>query len=172
MMKEIWKEVYGFDHLYEISNQGRLRTKYAGKRGYVKDYSFINPLDNGHGYLRFNLRLNHKQKTVYVHQLVAEAFIDNPFGYKEINHKDENKKNNCVDNLEWCDHKYNQNYGSLGQKISTAHCRKIRCIENGMVFESLTDAAKTLNVAKTAISNCLNGRSKISCGYTWEYVNV
>lgn len=171
-MEEIWKEVYGYDHLYEISNKGRLRTKYSGKRGYTKDYKLITPLDNGHGYLKFNLRLNHKQKTVYVHQLVAEAFIENPNGYMEINHKDEDKKNNHVDNLEWCERKYNQNYGTLGIRLSVSHSRKIRCKENGMIFDSITDAAKKMNTCKTAISNNIHGRSKTSCGYTWEYINV
>lgn len=171
-MEEIWAEVYGFDHLYEISNLGRLRTKFAGKRGYTKEYRIIEPLNNGKGYLRFNLRLNGKQKTAYVHRLVAEAFISNPNGYKEINHKDENKANNCSDNLEWCNHLYNQNYGTLGERVGTIRKKKIRCIESGIIYDSLTEASKAMSVCSTAINNCLKKRSKTCCGYTWEYVDV
>ena len=169
---EEWKEVYGFDHLYEISNYGHLRTKYAGKRGYTKDYRNIEPINNGNGYLRFNLKCNGVQRTVYVHKLVAEYFIENPNGYTEVNHKDEDKTNNHVNNLEWCTHKYNSNYGTRNERASRLNCKRIRCIETEQIFQSITEAAKEMNVVKTSISNCVNGRSATAAGYTWEYVDV
>lgn len=169
---EIWHEVYGFDHLYEISSLGRLRTKYAGKRGYTNEYHYIEPLNNGNGYLRFNLRCNKTQRTVYVHKLVAEYFIDNPYGYTEVNHKDENKKNNCVDNLEWCSHIYNTNYGTMPDKIRHKKSKRIKCVETNQVFGSLKEAAEVMNVSNTSISNCINRRSKTAAGYTWEYIDV
>lgn len=169
---EEWKEVYGFDVLYEISNQGRLRTRHYSDKGYQKDYRYIEPRENNKGYLNFNLRKRGLQKTVYVHRLVADAFIENPCGYSEVNHKDENKKNNTVDNLEWCEHVYNCNYGSRGRKIGERTSRAVICIEKNVVYDSLNKAAEAFGVGVTAISNCLNGRSKSCCGYTWAYKDV
>lgn len=169
---EEWKEVYGFDYLFEISNLGRVRTKYYGKLGYKPEYRFIEPLDNGRGYLRLNVRSNCKQKTVYIHRLVANAFIPNPKGYPEINHKDENKKNNNVDNLEWCSRVYNSNYGTIKERIGKKHSLKVICVELNIVYNSVREAAEAFDVCITAVSNCLNGRSKSCAGYTWRYADV
>lgn len=167
---EHWKEVLGFDVLYEVSNLGRVRTRYNRFTGYTDDYNYLEPIDNGTGYLRFNWFLNGKQKTVYLHSLVANAFLDNPNNYNEINHKDENKLNNTVDNLEWCDHNYNCNYGTRNKRLSEKTGVKIRCVETGIVYDSLKDASEKMNVVKSAINNCLKGRSKTCSGYRWEYV--
>lgn len=166
---EEWKEVYGFDILYEISNLGHVRTKYVKNRGYTSEYHDCKPLDNGHGYLRFNWTSNGKHRTVYVHRLVAEYFIDNPNGYPEVNHIDENKTNNTLNNLEWCDRQYNNSYGTKNIRAAKKTRRKIRCNETGIVYDSLKAASEDMEICKTAISNCLNNRSKSSCGYTWSY---
>lgn len=169
---EIWEEVYGFDSLYEISNLGRLRTKHHGARGYQKEYRYIEPRDNGKGYLCFNLKSNHTQKTVYVHRLVANAFVANPNKHTEINHKDENKRNNSADNLEWCSHINNCNYGTRNERAKAKRTRKIICNETGVIYNSVEQAAEIMGVGKTAISNCLHGRTKTCAGYTWRLVNV
>ena len=169
---EVWKEVFGYDVLYEVSNLGRVRTRYSKMTGYSKDYRFVKPSDNGNGYLRFNWKLNGRSKTVYLHRLVAEYFIPNPNSLNEINHKDENKQNNCVDNLEWCDHKYNCKYGTRNDRSAQKNRKKIVCVETGRIFESSTQAASELNVNVTAISNCLRGRSKSCSGYRWQYVHA
>lgn len=166
---EEWKEVYGFDILYEVSNLGNVRTKYVKNKGYTQEYHECKPIDNGNGYLRFNWTSNRKHHTVYIHRLVALAFIDNPNGYPEVNHKDENKSNNAADNLEWCDRTYNANYGTKPERTAQKNKMKIKCNETGIIYGSLKEAATDMNVRNTAISNCLNGRSKSSCGYTWSY---
>lgn len=171
-MYEEWKEVYAFDILFEVSNLGRIRTKYHGKQGYKKEYRYIEPLDNGKGYLRINIKRNGNQKTVYIHRLVAEAFVPNPDGFVEINHKDENKKNNSADNLEWCTHLYNCHYGTRNERTGRAHAKKIVCVELNKIYDSLREAAKDMDVGKTAISNCLKGRSKSCAGYSWRYADV
>ena len=167
---EEWKEVYGFDILYEVSNLGNVRTKYVKNRGYTSEYHYCEPIDNGKGYLRFNWTNNGKHKTVYVHRLVAQSFIPNLHNYTEVNHIDEDKTNNSACNLEWCSRSYNMNYGT-GKERAANKCKvKVKCNETGIIYSSLDEAAQDMNVVKTAISNCLNGRAKSSCGYTWSYV--
>ena len=171
-MTEIWKEIYGYDVLYEISNMGRVRTKHHGKFGYQKDYRYIDPIDNGNGYLRLNLKNNHSQKTVYIHRLVATYFLENPNGWPEVNHKDENKHNNHVDNLEWCTRVYNANYGTNLKRGADKRKKPIICVETGIVYGSLQEAADSVNVVRTAIDNCLKGRSKTCSGFRWRYADV
>lgn len=169
---EEWKEVLGFDVLYEVSNLGRVRTRYSKEKGYTKEYRFVEPTDNGKGYMRFNWKLNGRSKTVYLHRLVAEYFIFNPEGLTEVNHKDENKSNNSADNLEWCTHLYNCEYGTRNIRTAALNSKKIICVETGMIYDSVTDAAKRFGVCITSMSNCLNGRSKSCSGYTWRYLDV
>lgn len=172
MDNEVWKEVYGFNVLYEVSNKGRVRTRYTSGKYYSKDYTYLEPCDNGNGYLRFNWSTGKCRKTVYVHRLVAEAFIPNPMGYLEVNHIDEDKSNNSVDNLEWCNRDYNTHYGTRIKRSSSKRERPIECIDTGVIYPNFKSVLTELNVGKTALSNCLNGRSKSCSGMRWRYVNV
>lgn len=169
---EVWKEVYGFNVLYEISNLGRVRTKYSPGGFYTGEYVYLSPSDNGHGYQRFNWSTGKTNQTVYVHKLVAQAFIPNPNGYDEVNHKDENKSNNASSNLEWCSHRYNAAYGTRNIRASEKRCVKVECVETGVIYNSVKEAAVRHGVGITAISNCLNGRAKSCAGKTWRRVNV
>ena len=105
-MKEIWKDIIGFEGVYEISSYGRVRSVKSGrilstsKCGGCRGYAGVCLSKNGKSYGRL------------VHRLVAEAFIPLVEGLSEVNHRDEDKTNNRVENLEWCDHRYNMNYGS------------------------------------------------------------
>lgn len=123
-MKEIWKDIcfiengviYDYTNLYQISNLGNL--KYLPKKAGIherKEKICKGYLDKD-GYYRAYLCKNGKIKTIGVHRLVALMFIPNEFNYKQINHKDENKQNNNVNNLEWCDCKYNINYGTRTER--------------------------------------------------------
>ena len=125
-MAEKWKDIKGYENIYQVSNLGRIRSldriyvqpsrwgtsmlkKYKGK--------VLNPTDNGNGYLIISLRDdNRKRKSFYVHRLVAEHFLDNPNNLPEVNHKDEDKTNNFVENLEWCTASYNRTYGNAAEK--------------------------------------------------------
>lgn len=155
-----------------MSDCGRVRTKFAGKSGYQKEYKILNPLDNGKGYLRFNWKSNGKNRTVYVHRLVAEAFLDNPKGYNEVNHIDENKRNNNSHNLEWCSHIENCNHGTRNERTAKMRQKEIVCVENGIHYKSIKEAAKEMGVGITAIANCLKGRAKTSCGFHWRYNEI
>lgn len=102
---EEWKDVKGYEGVYQISNNGRLKriTKYkVNEKGYQTCEKTLSPTDNGHGYMFYTLSRKGKHKNHYVHRLVAEAFIENPNNYPVVNHIDYDRKNNKVDNLEWC----------------------------------------------------------------------
>lgn len=111
---EVWKPIKGFEY-YEVSNLGRVRSiSHVDSMGRMKAGKILKQgFDGKNNYLHVGLgKGGAKRYSKNVHRLVACAFIPNPHGFKEVNHKDENKINNSVDNLEWCNHKYNSNYGS------------------------------------------------------------
>jgi len=115
MDKEIWKDIKGYEGKYQISNLGRVKSllEWRGNKNldkWVENPTILTPTNNGHGYLIINLMDRCKRKNHYIHRLVAEAFLPNPFNKPVVNHKDYNRQNNRVDNLEWCSIKENVNY--------------------------------------------------------------
>ena len=126
-MVEVWKDVQGFNGVYQVSNYGNMRSishvqHYTDSIGRnvtrsVKGKRLI-PTPIQRGYAGVTLYDNGKKITKCVHTLVATAFIDNPNGLPQVNHKDENKLNNRVDNLEWCTCSYNINYGTGNNRRS------------------------------------------------------
>lgn len=121
-MEEIWKPIVGYEGYYEVSNLGRVRSidrfviDKTGRRQFKKG-TLLNYRQDRQGYCIVSLSISRKYKTKCVHTLVADAFIQNPDGLPQVNHKDEDKSNNVVDNLEWCTSKYNANYGNRNKKI-------------------------------------------------------
>lgn len=111
-MVEEWRDIEGYENKYQISNYGRIKS--------VKKDIFLKPMVAINGYLVVCLWKDNGQKKFLVHRLVAKHFIDNPCNCPEVNHKDEDKTNNRIDNLEWCTHIYNMNYGGVKEKISGA----------------------------------------------------
>lgn len=121
---EEWKDIKWYEGLYQVSNLGRVKS--LPKDVFVSNPTFtgyrhtkekiLKPSKNGAGYQVVILCNNNKKYQVYVHRLVAQAFIPNPNNLPEVNHKDENPLNNIVDNLEWCTHKYNGNYGTVNMR--------------------------------------------------------
>jgi len=163
-MQEIWADVKGFEGLYQVSNKGRLRNNY-GKS--------LRPADNGYGYLRFNLsKGKNNYSTIYLHRAIAQAFIPNPNNYPEVNHIDENKRNNNLENLEWCSIKYNRMWGTRNERTSEHKKQKIVGISldgsQVIEFDGVVDSVKR-GFNKSAISNCLQGLSKSSGGYVWTH---
>ena len=119
-MQEYFKDIAGYEGLYKVSNLGNIKSFRLNKEGTI-----LKPYKNQKGYCMLRLCNKEGQKLKLVHRLVAEAFIPNPLNLKEINHKDENKENNTIDNLEWCDRKYNCNYGTFKQKIREKTIKKV-----------------------------------------------
>ena len=165
MKKEYWKPVVGYEGLYEVSNWGRVKSLKFGKEKILK------PSKNKktkHGYLQVALWKNGQYKRYYVHRLVAEAFIDNPNNYKEVNHKDENKTNNVVSNLEWCDRKYNQNYGTRTEKCSKKVYQYTLDGKFVKEWESIAECGRN-GFNQGGICKCCNGKQKIYRGFIWRY---
>ena len=155
-MREIWKDIEGTEGKYQISNCGNvISNNYRG----TKQAKLLKPtLLNGYLYVHVDGRLR------TVHRLVAEAFIPNPNGLPLINHKDENKTNNCVDNLEWCDHRYNLMYGGHNRNTPIFAITEDGEIEH---YACLTEASVKHGVTITAISNALHGKTKRCKKKTW-----
>lgn len=120
-MIEEWRTIVGYEGLYEVSNTGQIRSfdryvKYSNGRIHLHKGKVLSPIKDKDGYLQVNLCYNGKIHQIKIHRLVAQAFLSNPDNLPYVNHKDEVKTNNSVDNLEWCDVKYNNNYGSRKDK--------------------------------------------------------
>lgn len=168
-MKEIWKPI---DDRYSVSNFGRVKSNYANKEKILKPYPHTD------GYLFIDIRhKGMKRKSIAVHRLVAFAFIKNPDPehFDQVNHKDENVANNHVDNLEWCDAKYNSNYGTRNQRKAEA-CYKPLCSldKNGKIthYKSRIEASKLTGISDTSISKVLSDnypKNKTAGGMTWFY---
>lgn len=184
-MNEEWRPVKGFEGIYEVSNLGRVRgidRKIVLKTGRVmpwKGRERKKVLDH-RGYLRVMLSNGEKREhSRLVHRMVAEAFIPNPGNLPEVNHKDENKTNNRVDNLEWCTHRANSRYGSRGARIGAWHLqnspRRTPINQLDMdgnylqTFPSQGQAARQVNGSQGTIHMALSGRRKSAYGYRWEY---
>lgn len=175
-MIEEWKPIDGYEGKYEISNMGRVKS-------YTKDNNgkIINGCLDGKGYLYVKLYYApQKHKTFKIHRLVGKHFIPNPNNYSQINHKDENKRNNCVDNLEWCDNQYNHSYGTrdaragLSNRCCPTTSKKVRSIDrNGNVYyyDSIGEAERQSDVYHSNIFAVLGGRRKRAGGYEWYYCN-
>lgn len=152
--QEIWKDVTGFEGFYQVSTLGRVRSldrKIVGKDGFPRLHKG-RVMSPGviHGYKFLYLNKDGVKKRWYVHRLVASEFIPNPKGYPQINHKDEDRGNNQVDNLEWCTSKYNCNYGNHTKRVAEKLSIPIVCLDMVNMelkrFPSSKAGAKKLNI--------------------------
>ena len=156
---ETWKPVVGYDGLYEVSDQGRVKSLWHGKERILK------PHNSGSGYLKVTLCKDGHTKQLLLHRLVAEAFIQNPNNLATINHKDEVKTNNVASNLEWMSRADNKRYSAnkLVQMFDKSTCELLA------TFPSLSEAERVTGIANGNISNCCLGNRKSAGGYVWKY---
>ena len=162
-MKEIWKTINEYQE-YQVSNTGKVKSIKYGKERILKS-------QNVNGYKRVILFRDGKYKNMYIHQLVAEAFIQNTDNFPQVNHRNEIKTDNRVENLEFCDRKYNMNFGTRTQRASKTKSKPVRCIETNVVYPSAKEVKRQLGFVQSSICNCCNGKYKQAYGFHWEYVD-
>lgn len=173
-MKEEWKDIVGYEGLYQVSTLGRVKSNPRNGTSNTEHFLTIKVYPNCR-YARVVLSKNNRTKSFSVHRLVAEAFIPNPDNLPQVNHRDMNTSNNTVENLEWCDAIYNNNYGQARTRAAKSCQKAIIGFDGihklGTYFTSTTDAATYFGVSKGAICGALKGYkyTHTSCGYTWEY---
>ena len=178
-MKEEWRDVIGYEGYYEVSNMGRVRSRsreVVNAKGkpcppFFMEGRVLAQAVNQDGYLKVGLSVRGKLSTHSVHTLVAKAFLGiRPEGL-QVNHKDEDRTNNCVSNLEWVTCKENCNYGSRNKKVSDWHKKPVVSIDaNGgkKWYPSAKDASKE-GFNTTLISLCAQGKNKTHKGLRWEF---
>lgn len=177
-MEEIWKPIKGYEGHYEISSIGRVKSIKRMSEGTGRSCRSLSERMLSitlfrNGYEKVMLRKNGKDKCYRVHRLVAESFIDNPNGFLEVNHKNEIKTDNSVDNLEWCNRQYNCNYGTRNDRIVKYNSKKVLQFTKEMVYvgeySSLAEAARINGFKQSHIGCCCNGKRLTSNGFIWKY---
>ena len=184
MEKEIWKDIPGYEKYYMASTHGRIKSKDRiinmvlknKKASYIKPGRIMTPCLNSSKYLGLVINIDGIKKTENVHRLIALTFIPNPNNYPCVNHKDENKLNNVVHNLEWCTKSYNHTYGtciertSEKQRLTHKNCKAvIGYKENENIeFHSSASAGRYFDICATAVSQAIRRGHKCK-GYNWKY---
>lgn len=168
---EIWKDVKGYEGIYQVSNMGRVKSlARSGNNRTLKD-RIMRQYVGKTGYMQVRLSKENKTRLLKVHRIVAEAFIDNPWQKPQVNHIDGNKTNNLVDNLEW---------NTSSENIKHAYDCRLRKVKpviqvnlDGRVLKEwrcIADASKTLKINDAHIWKCCNGTRKSAGGYKWKYL--
>lgn len=170
-MEEIWKDIiiekngviYDYTGYYQISNMGRVRSLNYLRS---KKTKILKPRNNGNDYLKIYLCKDKEHETFYIHRLVANAFVenDNPLEKTQINHKDEDRKNNIYTNLEWCTQKYNCNYGNhnkkmLSSRIKNGQTTKVICLNDYKIFDTVHEALRYYGICAN-IHRCCRGEAE------------
>lgn len=188
MENEIWKDIPGFEGVYQASNKGRIKSvSRIDLGGRVWKERLLSIITDKLGYKRVGLHHGDYHKNRPVHRLVAMAFIPNPNNYPQINHKDENPGNNNVENLEWCDYLYNRNYGHRNEKAARSQSLRLKGwmphpeymkavqkidLHTGDViacYVSASEAARQCGLRESKISLVCNGKRHTTGGYKWRY---
>ena len=183
---EIWRDVVGYEGLYMVSSNGEVKSiqrKEKYKKGYRKIRErILKPGKDRKGYLQVVLCKEGIQKTIKVHRIVCDAFLTNPLNLPQVNHRNECKTDNRVENLEYCDARYNNNFGTRNERagisiskakkgiINTKKSKSVICLETGVIYPSTADVQRQLGFLQSNICNCCNGKRKTCGGYHWKYV--
>ena len=189
-MTEEWKDIEGYEGLYQVSNLGRVKSLGNGKSNRCKCIIMKTTI-NHKGYPMIRLCKDGVGKGFSVHRLVAQAFIPNPNNLPQVNHKDEVKTNNYVNNLEWCTNEYNHNYGTRNERVrqkQIGNPKMKTCLgkfskdnpTSKPIIQSILgifvrkwdcarDIKRELGFNSSCISACVKGKRKIAYGFNWQY---
>lgn len=171
---EEWRDIQGYEGMYQVSNEGRVRSMDRTIRTSTGDRFYKGRIISGrvtNGYIYFDLYVMGKRKEARANRLVAEAFIPNPNNLPEVNHIDENPSNNKVENLEWVTHKQNMNHGTCQERRARKQSKRVQMISNGVVineFCSMREAQRVTGIGCGNISHCCQGKRKYAEGYQWR----
>ena len=181
-MQEVWKDIEGYEGKYQISNLGNVKSlQYRGHEGVIRN---LVPKVNNYGRLWVELMKDGKKRQFLIHRLVGMAFIPNPDNLPQINHMDENPKNNRVDNLEWCTGEYNVHYyierhpmAARNRKSTGKYHRKLDKPVNqidfdGNIVKQWDDARTVVNefgYNQWSITQCCDGKRNTAYGFRWQY---
>lgn len=175
---EIWKDVIGYIGLYQVSNKGNVKSldmvlpynRYGKQTQRIRKGKILTLTKVKNGYLRVIMSNNGKHKLNLVHRLVAQAFIPNPNNYKEVNHINCDKTNNCVENLEWCSSSYNKIHGFQNKLYK---CEKPIIQMKGCVvikeYKSAMECKRQTGYSPQNIGKVALGKRKSAYGYQWKY---
>lgn len=156
------KDIVGYEREYAVTEDGKVWS--------YKTKKFLKPGKHKGGYLQIALWHNNQPKYHFIHRLVAEAFIPNPNDLPQINHKDEDKTNNNVWNLEWCTRKYNMNYGTMRERGTRKIGKTVRCVETDVIYWCAAEAERQTGVWATHIREACKNSKRTAGGYHWQDV--
>ena len=179
MTEEVWRDVKGYEGLYQVSDQGRVKSlertfiNKIGRERYVKE-CFLKPGADGGGYLRVGLCDGEKRKTFKVHRLVCEAFHENPDNKPQVNHINEIKTDNRASNLEWATARENSNFGTRNERLGKAQSKPVGqyTLDGDLIkaWQSTNEVQRQTGFSQGNISLAANGKYKQAYGYIWKYV--
>ena len=176
-MNEIWKDIEGYNGRYKISSFGRVMSMWQSNqyKTHIGKPKIVKPAEHRQGYLYVYLTNNGEKTKHYVHRLVAEAFIPNPDNLPQVNHKSEVKTENFVENLEWCDGKYNSNYGTRIERHRELVSKPViqTTLDGKFVrkFASATEAEKECGYDSAYISQACHGHRPSAYGYKFHFAD-
>ena len=166
--EEIWKTIEDYPY-YQVSSLGRVKSL---NYNHTKKEKILKPVKDGFGYLKVVLCNKGKMKSIKVHRLVCEAFLKNPYNLPQINHRNEDKTDTRLGNLEYCTAKYNCNFGTRNERLAKEFSKPVKCLETGKIYPSAMYLERELGFNHSNIVSCCNKKYgyKTVKGFHWEWV--